>query len=343
MISPANCWALKRPSLYGLIIAFAFCFTLLGGEQTPPPADPRTACLAQLERMNGEFRGNYAAARAALLASEGPILLLAGDEIVLLHNSQRTAVTYVPPEYHALKSISHVPLWAYVMLRDTVDRPWDRATTMTVRNFRSTLHESRESLTEAAFPAGTIDRQLHILNHALNLADTALAKSSLTRAQFIAYCRAAAPDLWANVADVTRLELVALDAQVQNFRQELGTEDWARVRVVVEGAHTPRAGNLAMQYFRRILGPDVDDNRLVYAENAFDETKALNVLGTVRQDIGVGEAFFGDPKRMLRDLLADSTSQWLDEHFGQVAKPQPVSQPRVRASQPSRSLRCHRR
>jgi hypothetical protein len=77
------------------------------------------------------------------------------------------------------------------------------------------------------------------------------------------------------------------------------------------GMHTPRVGNLAMQYFRHILGPDVDDKRLVYAEGAREEERALQTLGTVLLDTGVGEAFFDDPSRMLRDLLADAAEAYL--------------------------------
>ena len=73
----------------------------------------------------------------------------------------------------------------------------------------------------------------------------------------------------------------------------------------------PRVGNLATQYFAWALGGDVDERRLIYTEGIFDEERSLSVLGTSLQDSGVAEAFFGEPLRMHRDLLADAAAAYL--------------------------------
>jgi hypothetical protein len=42
---------------------------------------------------------------------------------------------------------------------------------------------------------------------------------------------------------------------------------------------------------------------------------------------------------MLRDLLADATTEYLDERFGKELKPQPAGQPIHRSTQPFRPTR----
>jgi hypothetical protein len=60
-----------------------------------------------------------------------------------------------------------------------------------------------------------------------------------------------------------------------------------------------------------VLGPAADKKRLIYAESVFDETKALELLGTILLDRAIGVAFFDQEYRMERDLLSDATTEYL--------------------------------
>jgi len=75
----------------------------------------------------------------------------------------------------------------------------------------------------------------------------------------------------------------------------------------------PRDGELATQYFLRVLGESAEGRRVVFAEGLFEEPRALDMLGTHLLDGSVGAAFFGNDLRMHRDVLGDAARPYLDE------------------------------
>ena len=67
-----------------------------------------------------------------------------------------------------------------------------------------------------------------------------------------------------------------------------------------------------------MLGPPSHGRALVVAvpaapaaEGLFEESRALNLLGTYSLDTDIGFAFFDDKKRMHRDLLEDGAAEYL--------------------------------
>ena len=70
----------------------------------------------------------------------------------------------------------------------------------------------------------------------------------------------------ANAADATRDQIDAYHARMKTWRKELSADEWKRLKVVVRGAQTPRKGNLAVQYFAKLLGEKGEGDRIVYAE-----------------------------------------------------------------------------
>jgi hypothetical protein len=76
-----------------------------------------------------------------------------------------------------------------------------------------------------------------------------------------------------------------------------------------------RDGEVTLQYFRRLLGEPGEGGRVVYAEGLWQPRDALDLLATHEVDGAAGAAFFGDPLRMHRDILADGAAMWLDGHM----------------------------
>src|SRR6266852_1598170 len=116
----------------------------------------------------------------------------------------------------------------------------------------------------------------------------------------------------ANALDAARTEIADLDAAVEAVRRALGPAEFARLHVIVVGAHMAREGEVAMQYFEKLLG-EREGLRLVFAEGLWDEPSELQLLATHLLDASVGEGFFGDSRRMHRDLLSDAAAQVLAE------------------------------
>ncbi|MCC6743903.1 MAG: hypothetical protein IT175_08580 [Acidobacteria bacterium] len=104
-----------------------------------------------------------------------------------------------------------------------------------------------------------------------------------------------------------------LNAIVTRWRATLTADEWSRLHVVIMGVHMARDGELAQQYFVRLLGEPGEGRRVVYAEGIFDEARALDLLGTHVLDGRAGTAFFGHDLRMHRDILADAARERLDE------------------------------
>src|SRR4051812_27720740 len=67
-----------------------------GEKQPPQPA-------AVLSTLNNASRGLYAQARARVLAKEGPVIILIGDDLVLRNRERREQAKVIPETYHTLK------------------------------------------------------------------------------------------------------------------------------------------------------------------------------------------------------------------------------------------------
>ena len=86
------------------------------------------------------------------------------------------------------------------------------------------------------------------------------------------------------------------------------------------GGHQARVGSLQMQYFRALLEhPEEARLRLLYAENARNEAGALRVLATHLLDMKASQAFFGNPTRLQRDILADATTAYIPPNEAAVS------------------------
>jgi hypothetical protein len=164
-----------------------------------------------------------------------------------------------------------------------------------------------------AFPEGREDA-VGILAASLEFLDGALAEGSVPAQRLQAFSIALKGPLEALAKRAAAMQLEALARVVPTWRAGLAPGEWEVLRVVVIGSHMARDGEIAWQYFARLLGEAREGGRLVFAEEKWDPRDALALLATHRVDRDLGEAFFGDPERMHRDLLADAAGVWLEAH-----------------------------
>jgi hypothetical protein len=291
-----------------LLTAFALAAGLVGAAEpaSEKPADPLVA-------LNQGFRAAYQRGRAEALAQAGPVILVEGDDLVLLHDGKRETASYMPATYHHLKAVSHVPLALYVQLAPFGEGPLSDGRLAELRSYRGLVQAAQGSLDGRGFSAAVLERQRKILTESLTFLDGVLERGRASRGDLTAFARKMAPLLAADAEEAARLQIDALHAQTSAWRRQLGTDDWKRLHVVVVGSAMPRRGNLAVQYYARLLGEPGEGRRLIYAEALWDEVKARDLLGTHLLDTDIGAAFFDDDQRMHRDLLADAATEYLKQ------------------------------
>ena len=83
--------------------------------------------------------------------------------------------------------------------------------------------------------------------------------------------------------------------------------------MVVAGDHQARARSLPMQYFKKLLGErSGEERRVTYAEGVRDERAAFELVGAQRLERCMARAFFGEEKRLQRDILGDAAALELE-------------------------------
>jgi hypothetical protein len=305
------------PTLAALLMS-CLCLLGVGDGQTARKAAGGAQPAAErgedpLVDLNQDFRDAYARSRRALLDRAGPVILVEGDSLVLLHHGNRREAKVIPDVYHTLKAVSHVPLAVYVILVPFQDAPLDGECLAGLRDYRKRVVQAEAALQGHGLSEEALQRQRRILATSVRSLDAALAKKRVTALELENFTRGLGRDLLANAADAARAELDALDKQVRAWRATLPAEAWKQLHVVVMGSALPRRGNLATQYFARLLGEKGEGRRIVYAESTFEEARALNLLGTNLLDTRIGSAFFDDAERMHRDLLSDAARMRLEK------------------------------
>ena len=308
---------LKPRTRYLLLALIAICAGLLVHLKSAANAGANAASAKQeqssdpLLALNESFREAYARCRQQIIDRSGPIILVEGDNLVLVREGKRTDVRVIPDLFHALKAVSHIPLAMYVMLSPGAGGPLEKETLDALASFRMRIVNAEPTLKNRALTDQVLQRQQEIIKASLAFLDSVVQAKQVSGKDLEKFTRDQGPKLLANAADAAQAELDALDKQMKIWRPSLSEDEWNKLRVVVMGSALPRTGNLAVQYFAQVFKEKGEGKRIIYAEALFDEKRALNLLGTHLVDTGIGVFFFDDPARMHRDLLADAAKEYL--------------------------------
>jgi hypothetical protein len=295
----------------GLAAAFAAVVSVRLGAQVTQSG--RTQDLL-LETLNGEFIAQYQAAQAESLAQVGPVILEEGNDCILIRKGERARVEVKPVEYHELKTVAHIPLALYVMLSFPREESLSATRTERLRHYRELMIDARRTLPSRHFTPEQIERQHKIFTASLELLEGVLSAGRVDRESLSCFARDVSPLLLANVRDAAAVELERLYAAAAAWRKELSPAEWNALHVIMIGPHMPREREISMQFFERLLDEPTEGRRVIYAEALWKEKDALNLLATHIVDEAAGQAFFGDPMRMHRDLLSDAATAYLDAH-----------------------------
>jgi hypothetical protein len=263
-------------------------------DATAGAAATASAAADPVAELNSIARADYAQARDRALANAGPMLLVGPAQITLVDGSRRISMELAPAAYHQLKTVAHLALGIHSLF-------------FAATPSREKLLELRDAALRMPLPEPR-QRERRIVDLSLRLIDQAVQG----HADLARYEREVAPLLLENAVDAARLQIADLDRAVAQVRASLGEARFARLHVVVVGAHMAREGEISLQYFEKLFG-EPEGQRVIFAEGLWDEKSELTLLATHLLDSSIGQGFFGDPRRMHRDLLSDAAAQVLRE------------------------------
>jgi len=261
-----------------------------------------TSTNTNLDEVNNQFHGVYVEGRKGA-ETEGVVMVLLGDNLHVVDGDLRKDIAVTSKEFHNLKSIAHAPIAIYVTLsiQNAGEVP---------QKDLETLHRIRKGLAGAISAYNTeSDSELsrQILTDCLVLIDHVQEAKALDLAALEAFARTMGQALLRLTEIATALQLDSLHHGVQTALEHLSAKKRKTLHVVVVGDHQGRERSFAMQYFlKRFAEPEGKETHVTYAENVATVEEALALVGTQRLDRKVARSFFGDSKRLQRDVLGDA-------------------------------------
>ncbi len=274
---------------------------------------------SNLERLDRLFTQVYEAARARVLEKQKQkALIVIDDDVLLLYRTGHPVEEFPglrPPLYVKMKTLGHMPLAVYCLLREDPDARLSPERLAAIKDYRRAVEDCTGDLdTREEAARGLLPQPNHIFAKVLAILDTAVINGQVSAADLAAFARGTREDIVPVLAAAARVQLEACHLRIMQIRHELlSPEQWKELRVLVLGPYMARQGENFLQYFSQLLStPMQADRRLVYYDGD-DLAAAFDRLGTTMLDAEASQAIFGDRDRLHHDVLADATRQYLSD------------------------------
>ena len=270
-----------------------------------------------LDSVNDAFHDAYDGARDEAEA-DAPVFVVLADALIVHRRGERNSTTFSPRSFHVVKSVAHAPVAIYALLHRGAGRAFDDAAAARLALLRERLAQSLAALGggngDFAYERNVVTDLRIVLDASLAFIDAASAAGHTSTADLEGFAGETGPALMRLIRHATRIQLHALDVCATENIARLDLAERRSLQVIVTGDHQARARSLAMQYFQARFGETKGaEDRVAYAEGVSDEADALALVGTRRLDAAIAGAFFGDPKRLQRDVLGDAVHERLAE------------------------------
>jgi len=276
-------------------------------------AEPANQGNTALVDLNSSFIDAYAAATKLDLAIGRPIILFRNRQLVLVHNSTETAANVILAEYNIFKVFAHIPVAIYLMLGPPGAGKLDAERLQQLRSYHTKMERVEKNIDQTDLKCTDLVRQKILLASSRQFLENVIAQQRFSTEELYAFTRRMTPMIKANIEGAAKSQLDAMHQQVMAWKKEMAPEQWKKLRVAVQGAVLARNGDLAKQYFERLLHIEKEGMRLVYMELYFPPTPMLTLLATRSVDRGIGVAVFDNPVRMFRDVLADAAAAYINK------------------------------
>ena len=283
---------------------------------SPRIVDPRTGGLGEVAQA---FLARYRVERNRQRAALGPVVVVSGDDLTLMHGETSEKVTVIPPGYHVLKAASHLPFAAWLLLLPaTAD-----GGAVDLAGLDALLASIARITSEPASPELTpaqVARQAEIVARSQAFLTGVRARREVSAEDLQAFARTQGPLLLHSADEAGCLQIRGMHAQMSTWRAQLSADEWSRLLVVNRAKKQSRHRSVASQYFGWLLGGERADwsypgegDRVLYAEYMSPGDEPLDLLAAVTLDAAAATDFFADPHRLGEDILADGAARCIAE------------------------------
>ena len=263
-----------------------------------------------LQDLNSSFINAHSAARKLDLAT-GPVILHRDGQLVLIKNDTKVTANVILPIYHTFKAFAHIPVAIYLMLSSQESRMLDFERFQLLRKYYKQLEYVQKNINQIALNNTDLKRQIIILSESMQFLKTVIDNQMVSNNELMSFTQGMLPLISTNIEGAAKSQLDAMHLHVMAWKSEMPTEHWKKLRVATQGAVLARKGDLAKQYFKRLLDIKKEGLRLVYKELYFQPTPMLTLLATRSVDRGISVAIFNNPDRMFRDVLSDAAASYI--------------------------------
>lgn len=266
----------------------------------------RRNVAAQLQALDDDFHTVYGRLRLQA-AYETPVLVHSGELLTLFLQDRKQEYTITHRWIELLKATAHVPVGLFALLHS---EPSVRVIAQQLTALETSMQESELALADLDTETRTAVANVLGATHAL--VAHVLAEGRVDPDDIALFAGEQGPALLQLIERATELELAALHEATEAALGTLTASQRAELEVVVAGVHQARARSLALQYFQKRFGEQPgEEKRVSYAEAAADVEEARQLVGTRKLDRAIAGAFFGDERRLQRDVLADAAAKLL--------------------------------
>jgi hypothetical protein len=279
-------------------------------EQTPPAQDKSAELpVDHIAQLNLQFRALYGVNRQELLEANplSALTLIGTGEIWRVEFGQAVK-SYPPTRWIAhLKGIMHSVIatqatWARLVRGKSGNTAREAAATLAAGLSDSIKNAASALPPEVAAPARVVLEALREIS--LRWAGGNPADAD----EFPATLKRVRPDLDKVLSAAGEAVYESIVRNLQALKRESKPKDWEQALVGVCGVGFARRDNIEIAAAMSVMGRDCVGTRLLYLENAFTIPAGIAQLAAALADRELGQAVFGDPYRMWRDLFGDTAT-----------------------------------
>lgn len=299
----SKCFGLHSAGFYMLCI---ICLTNGLLAQSIPDID-------DFDKINFDFRKSYKNARDHLLKDINPVIMLMGDDLILINKTQRDTQRVVRKAYHQLKAVAHIPFAIYLKLVYSLEVELEKSQLSDLENYCSLIVDCKRGLSNSLLSDSQIETQNHLLDSALSFLKTVIDVKWVEQSELLEYVHQSRPYFEKNIEDATRAQLYAMHEVVTKWYNGFTPEEQYNLKVLISGHKEPRVKSLTTLYFSWFLRVQGEGDVICYTEGITEEAEMFNTIGNHLLSKKAATDIFQNPARLHEDLLGNAAEKCLRE------------------------------